>query len=489
MGAPHESAARGYEPVIGLEVHCQLLTRSKIFCSCSTAFGAPPNSQVCPVCLGHPGVLPVLNRRAVELAVVLGLALGSKIREVSVFARKNYFYPDLPKGYQISQYDLPLCDGGSLQIGTGDARRTIGITRLHLEEDAGKMKHAEDGSGRSLVDLNRCGVPLIEIVTEPDLRTPEEAHDFLERLKQLVQYIGVCDGNMEGGSLRCDANVSVRPRGSEALGTKTEIKNLNSFRNVQRALEHEIRRQIAVLESAGRVEGATLLWDATRDRLQVMRTKEEAHDYRYFPEPDLLPLVLAEEWIAAIRGMVPELPEARRARFVREYALPEYDAGVLTATRELAGFYEAAARRSGDAKLASNWVMTELLGAVKGDTERLRNLPLTPERLGDLLALITSGAISGKIAKAVFEEMAVSGGEPGAIIEACGLSQIVDPDAIRALIAEVLAANAPQVVDYLAGHERVLPHFIGQVMKASRGRANPELTNRLLREALEARRE
>jgi len=477
-----------YEPVIGLEVHCQLLTRSKIFCGCSTEFGAAPNSQVCPVCLGHPGVLPVLNRRAVELAAMVGLALGSSVRASSVFARKNYFYPDLPKGYQISQYELPLCEGGALEIDSGGARRAVRITRLHLEEDAGKMKHAEDGSGRSFVDLNRCGTPLIEIVTEPDLRTPAEAHAFLVELRQLVQYLGASDGNMEEGSLRCDANVSVRHAGETSLGTKTEIKNLNSFRNVERALESEIERQIELLRSGERVVQATLLWDAGRERLQVMRVKEEADDYRYFPEPDLPPLTLTQVWVDALCRALPELPEARRARFVSEYALPEYDAGVLTGSRELADFYEAVAKRSGDAKLASNWVMTEVLGAVEGDARRVRALPVTPEGLGDLLALVTARTISGKIAKAVWAEMLETGIDPRAIVEKRGLVQITDPEAIRALVADVLAANAAQVAAFLAGKEQVLGHFVGQIMKASRGRANPELTNRLVREELEKRR-
>jgi aspartyl-tRNA(Asn)/glutamyl-tRNA(Gln) amidotransferase subunit B len=471
-------------PVIGLEIHCQLLTRSKIFCACPARFGSPPNSQVCPVCLGHPGVLPTLNGRAVELAVMTGLALGSSVRGVSVFARKNYFYPDLPKGYQISQYEAPLCEGGSLDIARG--ARSIRIRRLHLEEDAGKMMHVD--GGRSLVDLNRCGVPLVEIVTEPDLRSPGEAHEFLTRLRRLVRWLGVCDGNMEEGSLRCDANVSLRDPGSRSLGTKTEIKNLNSFRNVQRGLEGEIDRQAHLLDSGGTVAPATLLWDDERGGLAVMRVKEEAEDYRYFPEPDLPPLVLDAAWIETVRRSLPELPEARRERFVRDHGLPDYDAGVLTATRGLADFYEEAARIAGDAKLASNFVMTEVLGAARAETGDLGDIAADAGRVGDLLSRVRAGEISGRIAKAVFREMLETGREPGRIIESRGLHPVRDEEALRAIARSVLDRSAKEVAAYHGGRRSVFAHFVGQLMKETGGRADPRLATRILEEELDRRR-
>ena len=475
-----------YEPVIGLEVHAQLKTNSKIFCSCSTTFGAAPNSQVCPVCLGLPGVLPVLNARAVEFAVMTGLAVGATIHPRSIFARKNYFYPDLPKGYQISQYDRPLCEGGGVEIHVGEVRKRIGLVRIHLEEDAGKSLHPEgkEGVSTTRVDLNRAGVPLIEIVSEPDIRSGAEAYHYLTKLKQILVYLDVCDGNMEEGSLRCDANVSVRPIGQAAFGTKTEIKNLNSFRYVEKAIAYEIERQIALIESGGRVVQETLLWDSARGVAETMRSKEEAHDYRYFPEPDLLPIDLDDAWVEVLRANLPELPDALRERLVREQGIPEYDAEVLTETRALASYYEETALRSGQAKMASNWIMTEV-NAVRNKTgDTIESFSIRPDRLGDLVGMVAAGRVSGKIAKQLFELMLTDAASPESLVQKHGLLPIEDDAALRALVLEVIAANPGPAAEFRAGKEKTFAFLVGQAMKQSRGRAHPEKLQVALRTAL-----
>jgi aspartyl-tRNA(Asn)/glutamyl-tRNA(Gln) amidotransferase subunit B len=468
-------------------VHAQLLTRTKLFCGCANRFGAPPNTLVCPVCLGLPGALPVLNRRAVTLALRAAIATGCSVHPVSVFERKNYFYPDLPKGYQISQYERPLATGGFVAIeGPDGAEKRVHLARIHMEEDAGKLLHEGfPWSGeKSGVDLNRAGVPLIEIVTEPDLHAPGEAHAYLTELRALLVYAEVSDGNMEEGSLRCDANVSVRRRGTVALGTRTEIKNLNSFRNVARALEHEIGRQAAVLESGREVVQETRLWNAERGETVPMRSKEEAHDYRYFPEPDLPPLAVSASWVEEARRSLPELPAERRRRFASEYALPPYDAGVLTQEREVADYFEAVARASGNAKAASNWVMTEVLRKVKDDERALASCPVGPGALAGLVRLIDAGTISGKIAKDVFERMWATGEEPTAIVAREGLTQLSDESALEALVAEVVAASPEQAASYRGGKAAALGWFVGQVMRRTGGRANPQRVNALLRKAL-----
>jgi aspartyl-tRNA(Asn)/glutamyl-tRNA(Gln) amidotransferase subunit B len=477
-----------YEGVIGLEVHAELLTASKIFCGCSAAFGAPPNRNTCPVCLGMPGVLPVLNRRVVELAVLAGLATHCRIARRSRWARKNYFYPDLPKGYQISQYELPICEGGRLDVPlAGGTVKGVRLTRIHMEEDTGKNIHDAHGDA-SLVDFNRSGVPLLEIVSEPDLATPEEAGAYLRTLRTLVRYLEICDGNMEEGSFRCDANVSVRPRGAAALGVKVEIKNMNSFRAVERALAYELRRQARALAEGEALVQETRLWDAEREETRAMRSKELAHDYRYFPDPDLPPLVVSDELIEAARRRLPELPDARRARLVRDHALPPYDAEVLTARRDVADYFEAVVRAHPNAKAASNWVMGEILRLVRerklDDALVITDWPVAPARLGALLALVDDGTISGKIAKTVFEEMVASGAAPDAIVAARGLTQVSDEGAILAAVERVLAAHADKVAEYRAGKEKLLGFFVGQVMKATGGKANPALVNRLLGERL-----
>ena len=483
--AVSEARAR-YEPVIGLEVHAQLKTRSKIFCGCSTRFGAAPNTQVCPVCLGLPGVLPVLNERAVEDAVMVGLAVGATIATRSVFARKNYFYPDLPKGYQISQYDRPLCEGGSIDIRSGEGWKRIGLVRIHLEEDAGKSLHPEgrEGVDTTRVDLNRAGVPLIEIVSQPDIRSGEEATDYMARLRQLLIYLDVCDGNMEEGSLRCDANVSVRPVGSTTFGTKTEIKNLNSFRYVDRAIAYEIERQIALIESGGRVVQETLLWDTERGVAEAMRSKEEAHDYRYFPEPDLLPLDLEPAWIESVRARLPELPHALWERLVREYGIPEYDADVLTETRALSAYYEEAVKRSGQPKLASNWIMTEVNAVRNKMGLSIDEFPIRADRLGALVRMIGDGAISGKIGKQVFELMVKDPAPPDELVKRHGLLPIDDDASLLALAREVIAANPGPAGEFRAGKEKTFGFLVGQAMKRSGGRAHPEKIQAALRAAL-----
>jgi aspartyl-tRNA(Asn)/glutamyl-tRNA(Gln) amidotransferase subunit B len=472
-----------YETVIGLEVHAQLLTRSKMFCGCSTTFGAAPNTQVCQVCLGMPGVLPVVNRRAVEFAIRLGLAVNARIAAYSRFARKNYFYPDLPKGYQVSQYELPICEGGWLDIPLDGGTKRVGLIRAHLEEDAGKNLH-DIGDGESHVDLNRAGTPLLEIVSAPDLRSSDEAVAYLKVLRELVVCLGICDGNMEEGSFRCDANVSIRPKGSETYGTRVELKNINSFRFVKRAIEYEVQRQIDQVESGERVVQETRLFDPQRGVTASMRTKEDAHDYRYFPEPDLVPLAPPQAWIDQIRTGMPELPEAKRARFAAQYGLSSYDATVLTGSRALAEYYEAAVRHGAPAKPAANWIMSELLALLNADGVEIDRCRVTPKALAGLLALMEDGTISGKIAKTVFEEMYRTGAEPGAVVAAKGLTQVSDAGELAAVIDRVLAENPKELEQYRAGKDKLFGFFVGQVMKRTQGKANPAKVNELLKARL-----
>jgi aspartyl-tRNA(Asn)/glutamyl-tRNA(Gln) amidotransferase subunit B len=474
-----------YEAVIGLEVHAQLLTGSKIFCGCSTSFGAPPNTHTCPVCAGLPGVLPVFNRKVAEFAIRAAAATGCRIPEVSYFARKNYFYPDLPKGYQISQYENPLAVGGSLKIETDEGTKSIGLTRIHLEEDAGKLIHGEalGDAEASFVDLNRTGVPLMEIVTEPEISSPQEARACLTALRDLLLHLEVCDGNMEEGSLRCDANVSVRRIG-EALGTKTEVKNMNSFRHVERALAYEIERQMDLLDSGEKVIQETRLWDEEQEITLPMRGKEEAHDYRYFPEPDLVPLVIGKDWIEKVVKELPELPLARKNRFVEDYGLPAYDAGILIQTPQMASFFEETVMLFPQPKAVSNWIMGELLRLLKEDKKEIQESSVTPDHLSQLLKLVEEGTLSGKMAKEVFEEMYRKGEPPGKIVKDRGMTQIADPGLIEELVEQVLQEHPGEVEDYRGGKEKLLAFFVGQVMKASRGKANPGLVNELLKKKL-----
>jgi aspartyl-tRNA(Asn)/glutamyl-tRNA(Gln) amidotransferase subunit B len=485
-----------FEPVIGLEVHAQLLTRSKLFCGCSTQFGAPPNSNTCPVCLGLPGALPVVNREAVTMAVKAAMALGCRINPVSIFSRKNYFYPDLPKGYQISQFDRPLGEHGRVTVFSGDRidggkivnRREMvfGITRLHMEDDAGKSIHEglPETSSKSYVNLNRTGVPLAEIVSEPDFRSSQEAYDYLVHLRKTLLYLGVCDGNMEEGSLRCDANVSVRPEGTVKLGTKVEIKNLNSFRFLQRALDYEIERQTRVLTEGGQITQETRLWNETEERTFVMRSKEEAHDYRYFPEPDLLPLKLDPTWIAQIQTELPELPGEKMHRFMAEYGLTVDDALLLTSTSAMAGYYEACAKASENPRAAANWIMGDLAYLLKNSGKDMENCPIPSADLAALIRTIDSGKISGKIAKTVFEEMGRTGEKPEAIISRLGLVQVSDEASLGAIIDKIIEANPKQLAEYRSGKTKVISYFVGQAMKETKGQANPQALNELLQKKL-----
>jgi len=475
-----------YEPVIGLEVHVQLLTKTKIFCACSTRFGDPPNSNVCPVCLGLPGSLPVLNKRAVEMAMRASLALNCTVHEHSRFARKNYFYPDLPKGYQISQYELPLATGGWIEIEQASARKRIGITRLHLEEDAAKNLHEgfAESADKAYIDYNRCGTPLSEIVSEPDMRTPEEAHAYLTALKQILLYTGVSDCNMEEGSLRCDANVSVRLLGAAEFGTKVEVKNLNSFRFLQKAIEFEIERQVGVLESGGRVPQETRLWNQVESHTVPMRSKEKAHDYRYFPEPDLLPIHVSAAWRNEALQSLPELPEAKRLRFVHAFAITPYDAEVLTGSRPLADYFESVVAAGAPGKSAANWMQTELLRRLKDAGKEIDNSPVSPTALAELLKLVESGQITGAIGKKVFPIMFDSGRAAGEIVASEGLAQSSDTSAIEAIAREIIEKNADNVAKFKAGNEGVFKFFVGQVIRATRGQANPQVVNDVLRKLL-----
>jgi aspartyl-tRNA(Asn)/glutamyl-tRNA(Gln) amidotransferase subunit B len=483
------SARARYEPVIGLEVHVQLLTASKIFCSCSTHFGDPPNSNVCPVCLGLPGALPVLNRKAVEFAALAAIAINCRINQTSIFARKNYFYPDLPKGYQISQYDKPLAEHGWIQIAAGGATKKIGITRLHVEEDAGKSLHEgfPDSREKTAIDLNRSGVPLIEIVSEPDIASPEEAYEYLTRLKEIILYTGVSDVNMEEGSLRCDANVSVRPRGQKEFGTKTEVKNVNSFRFIREALEYEIDRQIGVVESGGKITQETRLYNAIEGKTYGMRSKEEAHDYRYFPEPDLLPLLVDEKWQQNIRKTLPELPEARRQRMIAEYGITPQDAQVLTTSKSLADQFEAAAKAAKNPKRVANLVQGELMGRLKAKGLEIEQSPISMKGVAFSADLTESGAISSKMLKDLYDLSFERGKDfPAVYNEAGRPQQSSDTSALEKIIDQVIAANSKEVEQYRAGKKTVIGYFVGQVMKLSKGQANPQLVNQLLAKKLDS---
>jgi aspartyl-tRNA(Asn)/glutamyl-tRNA(Gln) amidotransferase subunit B len=476
-----------FEPVIGLEVHVQLLTATKIFCSCSTRFGAPPNTNVCPVCLGMPGALPVLNKKAAEFATLAAMALSCRINETSIFARKNYFYPDLPKGYQISQYDKPLAEFGCIEVPAEGGKKKIGITRVHLEEDAGKSLHEgfADSDEKTAIDLNRTGVPLIEIVSEPDIATPDEAYEYLTRLKEIILYTGVSDCNMEEGSLRCDANVSIRPRGQKELGTKTEIKNVNSFRFIRDALEYEIERQIEVVESGGKITQETRLYNANEGKTYGMRSKEQAHDYRYFPEPDLLPLVVDEKWKAEIARALPELPEARRARMVKDYGITEYDAQVLTFSKSLADQFEQAAKAATNPKRVANLVQGELLGRLKAKGIDIEQSPISMRGVAASADLVESGTISGKMLKELYDLCFERGKDFSTVYDEEGRpQQSTDTSALERIIDEVLAASPKQLEQYRAGKKTMLGFFVGQVMKASKGQANPQLVNELLAKKL-----
>ncbi len=473
-----------WEVVIGLEIHAQLATKSKIFSGASTAYGAEPNTQACAVSLGLPGVLPVLNKEAVRMAVKFGLANDCEIGRRSVFARKNYFYPDLPKGYQISQFELPIVGKGHLEIDLEDgSTKTIGITRAHLEEDAGKSLH-EDFHGMTGIDLNRAGTPLLEIVSEPDMRSAKEAVAYMKKIHSLVQYLEICDGNMQEGSFRCDANVSVRPKGQEEFGTRTELKNINSFRFVERAINFEVERQIDVIEGGGAVVQETRLYDPDKDETRSMRSKEEAFDYRYFPDPDLLPVAIDEDYIEAVRTTLPELPDVKRKRFIADYDMKAADAATLTSDRALSDFFEAVAKTGDDAKLAANWVIVELLGALNKDGKELSESPVSAEMLGGMIKRIKDNTISGKIAKQVFAAMWAGEGDADTIIETKGLKQVTDTGAIEKIVDEVLANNQAQVEQYKNGNEKVLGFFVGQIMKASQGKANPGQVNQMLKAKL-----
>ena len=479
----------GYEAVIGLEVHAQLMTRSKLFCGCSTTFGADPNDQTCPVCLGMPGVLPVLNRKAVDYAIRFGLAIGNNPEGSSIFARKNYFYPDLPKGYQISQFEQPVVGRGTITIELEDgSTKDIGVTRAHLEEDAGQSSHEgwPQSNKKSYVNLNRAGIPLLEIVSEPDLRSAEEAYAYLTELKAIVQYLDICDGNMEEGSLRCDANVSVRPYGQKEFGTRTELKNLNSFNNVRRAIQHEIDRQITILTQGGEVQQCTLLWDVDAQKTRVMRTKEDSHDYRYFPDPDLPPLKVAAEEVTAAQEAMPELPRTKYLRFLGDYGIPRLDARNLVSDKKLARYYEDAVSTCNNPKAVANWIMSELMRELKNLDEGIEACPVSSAHLAGLISLIDNKTISGKIAKEVFADMFRTGKDPETIIREKGLVQITDEHALEEVVRKVLEANPSQVADYRNGKTKIYGFFVGQAMKATRGKGNPGLINKILKKLLAA---
>ncbi len=484
--AAAEEILTKYEPVIGLEVHVQLGTKTKIFCSCPLEFGAPPNTNVCPVCLGLPGALPVLSRKAVELAIGAAIALHCKVNPFSRFARKNYFYPDLPKGYQISQYDQPLAEHGYVDIVTAKGEKRLGVTRIHMEDDAGKSIHDgfKDSDRFTYVDLNRSGTPLIEIVSEPDMRSSEEAYAYLTEVKQTLQYVGVSDCDMEKGQLRCDANVSLRRRGTEKFGTKAEIKNLNSFRYVKMALDYEIERQGELLEAGQKIEQETRLYDVDSGRTVSMRSKEHAHDYRYFPEPDLVPLRISEHWLYAVRSSLPELPQDRRKRFIKDYGLREYDAQVLTLTRETGDYFEVAAKITGDGRTTANWVVGDLMGLLKAAGTEIVQAPISAQNLGELVALLNRGELSGKLAKEILPKMFETGDSASVIMEREGLKQISDSGALEKIVDEVLSANPKQVEQYKSGKTAVMGFLVGQVMKASRGQANPSVANETLKRKL-----
>ena len=481
-----------YEPVIGLEVHCELKTTTKLFCGCATTFGNDANTQVCPICLGLPGTLPVMNQKAVEFAVKIGHALNCTISKYAKMDRKNYYYPDLPKAYQISQYDKPLNYGGYLEVPMKEGIKRIGITRAHLEEDAGKLVHAGGKAGRldssdySLADYNRGGIPLVEIVSEPDIRSADEAYAYLTELKNILLYIDVSDCNMEEGSLRCDANVSVRPKGTEKFGTKAEIKNMNSFRFAKQAIEYEIKRQIAVLEKGDRVVQESRLWDVTENKTKPMRSKEEAHDYRYFPEPDLVPIILSEDYVNQLKAGLPELPGAKRARFASKYGLTPYDAGVLTAEQELAHWFEEGAKLTKNAKGLANWIMGDMAAKMKEQEKELKDLKFDQKKLGELVDLIDAGTINSKQAKEVFAEMFDAGVSPAEVVKVRGMAQVSDPKAIEGAVDKVLAENPSVVADYKGGKQGVIGFLVGKVMQASQGKANPKLVNEILKKKLDA---
>jgi len=473
-----------YDTVIGLEIHAQLMTASKIFCGCSTTYGAEPNTHICPVCLALPGVLPVINRKVVEYAIMMALASNCRIARVSHFARKNYFYPDLPKGYQISQFEFPLAEKGWIEIETNNRKKRINLTRIHIEEDAGKSIHNE-AAGLSYIDFNRCGLPLIEIVSEPDISSTDEAVAFLKKLHSILRYLKISTGNMEEGSFRCDANLSLKPKGEKVLGTRTELKNMNSFKHIQKALEYEVTRQTAILNDDGKVVQETRLWNESEGKSYSMRSKEDSHDYRYFPEPDLLPLVVDQEWIDLLKEKLPELPGEKIKRFVDQYGLPKYDSEVLSSSRELADYFELCEKETGNAKLVSNWIMGELLRELKDDNREMENCPVTPSNLAELLLMMKDGIISGKIAKDVFKDMYLSGKKAGQIVKERGLVQISDETEIIAVVEQILEKNPAQLKKYKEGKEKLFGFFIGQVMKKTGGKANPALVNKVLKKALE----
>ncbi len=474
-----------YDVVIGLEIHAQLLTDTKIFCSCPNKFGNTPNENSCPVCTGQPGSLPVLNRKVVEFAIKAGLATECKINRRSIFARKNYFYPDLPKGYQISQYELPVCEHGKITVTVDGGEKVIGITRIHMEEDAGKLSHEGIDKNSSYVDFNRTGSPLIEIVSEPDITTPEEASEYLKQLRNTLVYLEVCDGNMEEGSFRCDANISLKPKGSKKLGTKAELKNMNSFRNVQKALDYEIKRQTEILNEGGTIVQETRLWNAEKGITESMRSKEEAHDYRYFPDPDLVPLIIDDEWIERIKQTLPELPYKKEQRFIKEYGISRDDAEVLVSDKNLAEFFETTVKLCNDATMANNWIRVELLGSLNYEGKHFKDCKVTPKQMGALINLIKNGTISGKIAKTVFREMYETLKDPNDIVKDKGLTQISDESELVKIIEEIIATSQPQVEQYRSGKTKVFGFFVGQVMKKTKGQANPQVVNKILKEMLE----